>query len=77
MAATTGDQPVIVYDIHELVKLYPGQSRPANSDISLQIHEGEIFGLLGYNGAAKTTLVRQMVNRSPDRSLWTWLSSRA
>jgi ABC-2 type transport system ATP-binding protein len=53
---------VIVHDVRELFEVYPGQSRSANGDITLQIHEGEIFGLLGDNGAGKTTLVRQMVN---------------
>jgi ABC-2 type transport system ATP-binding protein len=53
---------VIVYDVCDLVKQYPGQDRPANRHITLGIHEGEIFGLLGENGAGKTTLVRQMVN---------------
>ena len=53
---------MIVYDVQHLVKVYPGQDQAANKDITLQIHEGEIFGLLGDNGAGKTTLVRQMVN---------------
>ncbi len=53
---------MIVYDIQNLVKFYPGQAQPANKDITLQIHQGEIFGLLGENGAGKTTLVRQMAN---------------
>jgi len=53
---------LIVYDVQDLVKLYPGQSEPANRKITLQIQQGEIFGLLGANGAGKTTLVRQMVN---------------
>jgi len=52
----------LVFDILALVKVYPGQSQPANRNITLQIHEGEIFGLLGDNGAGKTTLVRQMAN---------------
>lgn len=51
-----------VHDIQGLHKTYPGQERPANSGPTLEIHEGEIFGLLGDNGAGKTTLVRQMVN---------------
>jgi ABC-type multidrug transport system ATPase subunit len=53
---------LIVYDVQDLVKVYPSQSVPANREITLQIQQGEIFGLLGDNGAGKTTLVRQMVN---------------
>ena len=53
---------MIAYDIHDLTKYYPKQDRPANDHITLQIQEGEIFGILGDNGAGKTTIVRQMVN---------------
>ena len=53
---------MLIYDIRDLVKIYPGQSQPANDCINLQIQEGEIFGLLGDNGAGKSTLVRQMAN---------------
>ncbi|MER3492883.1 MAG: ABC transporter ATP-binding protein [Mastigocladus sp. ERB_26_2] len=53
---------MIVYDIQNLVKIYPGQTQPANKNITLQIYQGEIFGILGDNGAGKSTLVRQMVN---------------
>jgi ABC-type multidrug transport system ATPase subunit len=53
---------MIVYDVQDLHKTYPGQETPANKGIDLQIRQGEIFGILGDNGAGKTTLVRQMVN---------------
>jgi len=53
---------MLVYDICALNKTYTDGQRPANKDIHLQIHQGEIFGLLGENGAGKTTLIRQMVN---------------
>ncbi len=53
---------MIVYEIQNLCKIYPGQNHPANDNISLQIRQGEIFGLLGDNGAGKSTLVKQMVN---------------
>lgn len=55
-------QASLVYEIENLVKIYPGQVRPANQDINLQIRSGEIFGLLGDNGAGKSTLVLQMAN---------------
>jgi len=51
-----------VYEVRELTKIYAGQTVPANDSISLDVHEGEIFGLLGDNGAGKTTLVRQMAH---------------
>ena len=52
----------IVYELRDVVMVYPGQNERANDGISLDIHRGEIFGILGDNGAGKTTLVRQMVN---------------
>lgn len=58
----------VVYDVRDLVKVYPGQTQPANKNITLQIRRGEIFGLLGANGAGKSTLVRQMVNLLPGTS---------
>src|SRR6478736_6526691 len=39
---------------------YPGQSSPCFSDLSLEIHKGERFGLFGPNGAGKTTLMNCM-----------------
>lgn len=53
---------MIVYDVQKVTKYYPQQKHPANKEITLQIHQGEIFGILGANGAGKTTLVRQMAN---------------
>jgi ABC-2 type transport system ATP-binding protein len=35
-------QTSLVYEVEHLVKIYPGQSQPANRDINLQIHSGEI-----------------------------------
>lgn len=53
---------MIVYDVRNLTKTYPGATESANKDISFQVREGEIFGILGDNGAGKTTLIKQMVN---------------
>ncbi|GGM76502.1 ABC transporter ATP-binding protein [Thermopolyspora flexuosa] len=58
----------VAYNVSGLSKTFPKQRRPANDDLTFEIHEGEIFGLLGDNGAGKTTLVRQLVNLlRPDR----------
>ncbi len=53
---------MIVYDVNDLAKTYPGETESANKNISFQVREGEIFGILGDNGAGKTTLIKQMVN---------------
>jgi sodium transport system ATP-binding protein len=49
-----------VFEVHELTKIYPGSSRPANDAITLEISAGEVFGLLGPNGAGKTTSLRMI-----------------
>ena len=49
-----------VYKINHLTKIYKTGNVLANDDISLEIKQGEIFGIFGPNGAGKTTLVRQM-----------------
>jgi ABC-type multidrug transport system ATPase subunit len=50
------------FRVVDLVKRYPGRTKPATDGISLEINAGEVFGVLGGNGAGKTTLVRQMLN---------------
>src|SRR5207244_5084364 len=50
----------------ELVKSYRG--RRVVDGISVSVHEGEIVGLLGHNGAAKTTTFYMVVGLvKPDR----------
>ena len=44
----------------EHITKYYGDFRAVN-DISFEIHEGEIFGLLGVNGAGKTTTYRMIM----------------
>jgi ABC-type multidrug transport system ATPase subunit len=52
---------MFAYRVQNLVKVYPRNDTPANNDITFDVREGEIFGLLGDNGGGKSTLVRQMV----------------
>jgi ABC-2 type transport system ATP-binding protein len=50
----------LVYEAIAVTKWYRGSRRPANDGISLGIAEGEVFGILGANGAGKTTFVDQL-----------------
>jgi ABC-2 type transport system ATP-binding protein len=45
-------------EAYNLSKIYKGTSIPALDNISLKIDKGQIFTLLGRNGAGKTTFVR-------------------
>jgi len=45
-------------ELRNISKTYPGASKKANNNISINIKKGEIFCLAGENGAGKTTLMK-------------------
>lgn len=47
-----------ILETHELTKIY-GQKEAAKN-VSLHIREGQIYGLIGRNGAGKTTIMRMI-----------------
>ncbi len=59
-------QAEIVLSAEHLTKRFG--SREAVSDVSFDVHAGEVFGFLGPNGAGKTTTIRMLVGLArPDR----------
>ena len=48
--------------LEHLTKIFDGKNKvEALNDVSLEIEEGDIYGIIGYSGAGKSTLVR-MIN---------------
>ncbi len=58
------ERVLLVIDIQHVTKIYhtPGGDVRALDDVSLQINQGEIFGIIGLSGAGKSTLIR-CINR--------------
>jgi len=42
-------------------KTYAGTTKKAVEDLNLEIHEGEVFGFIGHNGAGKSTTIKSLV----------------
>jgi ABC-2 type transport system ATP-binding protein len=51
----------MLLEIEGLTKRYPRATKPANDGIDLRVDAGQVYGLLGHNGAGKTTMVNQIV----------------
>ena len=47
--------------ISHFSKTYSGSTKNAVSDLNLEIHEGEVFGFIGHNGAGKSTTIKSLV----------------
>lgn len=47
--------------IEQFSKTYGSAKKPAVDQVTLTIHDGEIFGLLGHNGAGKSTIIKSLV----------------
>ncbi len=56
-----------IYQLNNVTKVFKDKTSEVRAvdDISLEIKEGEIFGIIGMSGAGKSTLVR-MLNRLED-----------
>lgn len=54
-ASAGAGEPVVLLDVKELSKAFTGVQ--ALDKVSLQVHQGEILGLLGPNGSGKSTFI--------------------
>ena len=64
MAKHTGDQPEIIYSMMRVSKIY--NNKPVIKDISLSYFYGAKIGVLGLNGAGKSTVLRIMAGVDRD-----------
>ncbi|MBE7080658.1 MAG: ATP-binding cassette domain-containing protein [Clostridiales bacterium] len=47
--------------ISHFSKTYAGSDKKSVDDLSLEIHDGEVFGFIGHNGAGKSTTIKSLV----------------
>lgn len=51
--------------VKNISKKYKNAEKYSNHNISLEVHKGEIFGLLGKNGAGKSTFIKSVIGVLP------------
>lgn len=51
--------------VNNISKKYKNADKYSNHNISLQVNKGEIFGLLGKNGAGKSTFIKSVIGVLP------------
>ncbi len=57
----------VAVEANGLLKRFPQSSKPAVHDLTLEIHAGQLFGLVGPDGAGKTTTLRMLASvMAPD-----------
>ena len=56
-------------EIRNVIKTFQSNDNQVDAvnDVSLEIHDGEIFGIIGYSGAGKSTLIR-LINQLEKQS---------
>lgn len=47
--------------IENFTKVYGNAKKPAVENFSLEVHDGEVFGFIGHNGAGKSTTIKSLV----------------
>lgn len=65
IAQDATDYTVPAVCIDHLVKQYPSSGKPAVNDLSMTCMPGEIIGLLGHNGAGKSTTLKCLTGMLP------------
>ena len=51
----------MMIQIENFTKTYNGT--PAVSDLTLSLNDGEVFGLIGHNGAGKSTTIKSLCGK--------------
>lgn len=74
IAKSTAPAQEVLLSIRHVSKLFAGTT--AVDDISLDIHQGEIFALLGASGSGKSTLLRMLAGFEQPSTGSIWLGDR-